>query len=260
MTTITYGFIVAACLRNESHTTSLKNCIESIKLKEESPKIVVVMDFTSSKVYVDQIVSTYPDVIFELETRHVPADMLLLHYFKEKKYFDVAITLQDSMRLKKKLPIPTNPEIDYLWYFTNHRVHWSIIEEPRTEFNISKGIKTHDDLNHYIIDNVLESSEFRKYCQVTYNNKEHWSGCFGCCCIISYEFLEKLDEKTKLINLMYNMTSNRLRRSIESLFSLACQFTKGCEIRSAIDGLYYDGFTGNNLEGEYVMKQSFDRQ
>lgn len=256
----TFGFIIAACLRNEDHVNALKGCIDSIQTLYESQKIVVIIDFSSVIGFVLPLINSYKNVLFEIDTPHVPADMLLLHYFKEKHYFDVAITLQDSMRVKKKFNVPLDDNVNYLWYFTNHRIHWSIIGEPQTDFNIKNGIKTHDDLNHYIIDNWLDEPDFKSYCVETYDIKEQWSGCFGCCCVISYDFLIKMNNKTKIIDSMMKMTSNRLRRSIESIFSLACQFTKQCEIHSAIDGLYTDGYSGHGLNGEYIYKVSFDRQ
>jgi hypothetical protein len=255
-----FGFIIAACLRTAEHAESLNSCIKSIQSNYHLPKIVVVVDFSSAKALTDMIMSTHSDVLFEVDTPHVPADMLLLSYFKEKKYFDIALTIQDSMRLKKKIEIPEHTDIHYLWYFTNHRVHWAILEEPKTDFNISNGIKTHDDLNHYVINNLLESQAFKLYCLEKYDSKYEWSGCFGCCCMISHDFLIKLDNETKILDLMHKMTTNRLRRSIESIFSLACQFTKDTEIHSAIDGLYYDGFSGNQMNGEHIQKISFDRQ
>ena len=97
-------------------------------------------------------------------------------------------------------------------------------------------------------------------CIDKYYKKDKWSGCFGCCCIISYEFLCILDNETDIINLMFNMTTNRLRRTIESLFSLACQFSLKKEIHTSLDGLYYDGINHNNFMSYHIIKKSFNRQ
>ena len=59
---------------------------------------------------------------------------------------------------------------------------------------------------------------------------------------------------------MSQMKDNRLRRAIESLFSLACQYVLKKEIYDSYDGLYYDGNYHNNFVGKFIIKRSFNRQ
>ena len=44
-----YGFIVAACLREQVHKESLSCCLNSIKQFHENISIVVVVDYTSEQ-------------------------------------------------------------------------------------------------------------------------------------------------------------------------------------------------------------------
>lgn len=254
---MTFGFIIASCIREKIHLVSLNECIKSIRTFH-SNNIIVIMDFTNNKELENIAISDNPDVIFELHTEHVPADMLFFHYFKANKYFDKAILLQDSMRLNMEMNVDDIHDIKYLWYFTNHRVHWSIIKEPVTEFNVKNNIISHDDLNMYIINNMQDNT-FKEYCLTTYYHKNEWCGCFGTCCIITHDFINKLDDKTGIIHIQKQMHDNRLRRSIESIFSLAVQFVTGRNMEDAYDGLYYDGTNGNHLHGNVIHKKSFNR-
>jgi hypothetical protein len=254
-----FGFIIAGCLREESHMISLQECLYSIQTFHPYQKCVVIVDFTSKKVLVEQVIQRFCNVIFECDTLPIPADMQLLKYFKEKKYFDTAILLQDSMRIKQVFNVEHINDVKYLWHFNNHRVHWSVIQESPTDYNKKHNIHTHDDLIHHIINNI-PNVEFSKYCKETYGKKELWSGCFGALCIITSTFLEELDDKTHIIELQLTMTTNRLRRAIESLFALACNYTLNTYIIDSYDGLYYDGIHGNNMNGTYIQKNSFDRQ
>jgi|LakMenEpi03Aug12_release.lakeMendotaPanAssembly.Ray.scaffolds.fasta_scaffold158303_2 hypothetical protein len=256
-----FGFIIATCLRTNEHVNSLHECISSIQNFHPTNIIVVVVDFTSNEEYVSDSILKFPSVIFEVNTPSVPADMLMLKYFKDKHYFSKAITLQDSMKLTSKVDISKSSGLDYLWHFTNHRVHWHIIEEPQTEFNVQQNIRTHDDLVEFCVRTMINKKDFQEYCNTIYRKKELWSGCFGCLCVIDYNTLCELDEKTGIINLMMQMKDNRLRRAIESLFSLACQYTLQKEIHTSFDGLYYDGKNyHNNFQGICVSKKSFNRQ
>ena len=254
-----FGFIVAGCLREETHYTSLYNCLQSIEQFHPTEKCVVVMDFTSISTLVNKIVEQFPNVIFELDTAHYPADMQLLKYFKKRHYFDTAILLQDSMRVTKRFHIEKIKDIQYLWHFNNHREQWTLIKEPDTDYNRTHNIVTHNDLILNVISSLPESG-FKEYCKEIYPQKQLWSGCFGCCCIMTYEFLNKLDAKTDIITLESFMITNRLRRVIESLFALACEYTLGNHIISSFDGLYYDGVIHNNMIGTHIHKVSFDRQ
>jgi hypothetical protein len=254
-----FGFIIACCLRNDKHYQSFINCIGSIQLFH-SEKIVVIVDFTSNTDYVNRAINKYPSVIFEINTPEVPADMLCLEYFKNNKYFETAIIIQDSMYLIDKIDPSHVADISYIWHFTNHRIHWSFINEPDTQFNKKNNIKTHDDLVIYCLNNFTTNNSFKTYALDLYYNKYNWVGCFGLCCIITHDFVNKLHEDTGIFDITVNMTDNRLRRAIESVFSLACVYSTGRNITSSFDGLYYDGYYHNNFKGKYIEKQSFNRE
>jgi hypothetical protein len=257
---MSFGFIVPTCLRVEDHAKSLTECIQSIQTHNPGTKIVVIVDFSSSISLVEPCIKKFPTVVFEQSHYLVPADMLTFWFFLKNKYFDRACIIQDSMRVKKSIHPNSSFDIQYLWHFTNHRIQWHTIEEPQTEYNIEHKIKVHDDLNRHVIGSFIANNGFRLYCEKNYFNKHTWSGCFGCCCFITYSFLEKMEAMTNITDIMMNMNSNRLRRSIESIFSLACQYTLGKEIHDSFDGLYFDGFKGNNMESDHIKKISFNRQ
>ena len=258
----TFGFIIPICVRNSDHKNNAVLCLESIIKYNPYNKIILIVDFTSNVMLIKSLKERYfenKSIIFEDNTKHIPADMLLLYYFRKNKYFDVAISIQDSMHLVNSFENIYTETIEYLWHFKNHILHWSNIKEPVNDFTIKNNIITHDDLILYCINNLIEVDDYKQYCNNIYYNKEKWSGCFGCCCVINYNFLCDLDDNTKIINLMSYMTTNRLRRAIESLFSLACQFYLKKEIHSSLDGLYYDGVYHNNFISHHIIKKSFNR-
>lgn len=255
------GFIVATCIRKSDHMKSLEICIQSILRFYTSEQIVIIVDFTSELSMIQQMKDTFPHIIFETDVPHVPADMLMLYFFKKNHYFDLAITLQDSMSIFEPFDVENVKDIEFLWHFTNHRLQWSVITEPQTEFNMIHNIKVHDDLNMYCITHLINNIAFKEYCTAIYFNKDKWSGSFGSLSLITYDSLIKLDKSTGIIDLMLKMNSNRLRRSIESIFALACQFYLNKEIHSSYDGLYFDGLSGGHgLVSQRIKKLTFDRQ
>ena len=256
-----FGFIVAACIRIQEHMSLLEACIKSILTFYSSNQIVVIVDFTSDPLLIQQIKDQFPSVLFETDVPKVPADMLMLYFFKKRHYFDLAITLQDSMVILEPFDVKHINDIEYLWHFTNHRLHWSAITEPQTEFNIANQIRVHDDLNMYCIHHLIDYPAFKEYCIQMYPQKDKWSGSFGCLVLITYDSLIELDNATGIIDIMLKMGSNRLRRSIESIFALACQFYLKKEIHTSYDDLYYDGLSGGHgLVSKHIKKFSFNRQ
>ena len=257
----TVGFIVATCVRTYEHMKSLEACIQSILVFYEPKQVVIIVDFTSNPSMIQIMQHQFPYVRFETDVPSVPADMVMLYFFKKNHYFDLAITLQDSMVILKRFDVEHIKDIEYLWHFTNHRLHWSTIVEPQTEFNIANNIHVHDDLNMYCIKHMIDNTAFREYCMEIYPQKEKWSGSLGSLSLIRYDALIGLDAATGIIDLMLKMNTNRLRRVIESLFGLACQFYLQKEIHSSYDDLYYDGLSGGHgLISEHIKKISFDRQ
>ena len=259
------GFLVASFLKELTHFNSLIQCVSSI-LKFHTNRVIVVFNSLSDSALTAKAIETYKDcdqVTIHVDPSHISACNLVYMYFKEHKCFDVAIILQDSMFLNCALPledIGRVPNVRFLWHFTNHRVHWSAIIEPQTEYNKTHTIITHDDLIMDAIRTYSRKPEFIKYCETAYPQKHTWVGSFGFCSIIHADFLEKLNDQTDILHILIHMNDNRQRRASESIFPLACNFVLGCpNITNSFDGLYYDGNGIPNNKGTYFSKTSFGR-
>ena len=70
-------------------------------------------------------------------------DQQVFKVLLETKLFEKAIFIQDSMILNKKLEGIDEINLKFIWHFTNHRVHWDIIKEPNTEYNVNNNINSH---------------------------------------------------------------------------------------------------------------------
>ena len=250
-----FGFLVASHLTCEEHKNCLVECIESILKFYKQYQIVVIFSGETHTYLKEQIFKLYTEIKYETATG--AASSSSLYFLKKNRYFDIAVTLQDSMTILKEFDVSAIDTVKYLWHSTNHRIHWSSIKEPETEFNIKNNIKTHDDLILYFVKNVIKDDYFRQYCLNTYMHKDMWVVCFGPCVIIRTSFLDILDSKTGLIDLMFALQNHRERRAGESLLALACQYAVNKEIHDSYDGLNTDGYSYyNKNKGEYISKSS----
>lgn len=237
----TFGFIIPSYCETDLHVSQLNRCIQSIRRFHSYEKIIIIDDYSS--IDFSFIEREFSDVQIVKSRSKGAGDMVTYSVFRDHPVFETAVIMQDSMCLEKKMDrIQSIDSINFIWYFTNHRLHWSIIEEPQDHYNIKHNIKVHDDLVVHCIDRFIEKDEFKYFAKELYFKKSKWSGCFGCSSIIKYSFLIELDEKTGIIDLLSKMNTNRLRRAAESIFAIACMYVLGEQVfEKAYDGLYYDG-------------------
>lgn len=247
-----FCFIVPTCVREDKHLNTLKECLSSIR-KHHEDLIVIIVDFTTTLT----MPSEFNNILFEYPDDKIPADMLTYDFLIKNKYAEKSLVIQDSMSLQSKVDYE-NIQFAYLWYFKNHIKEWSIIKEPQTEYNSKNHIYVHDDLVIDCIKNYTSGS-FKNFALEFYHEKEKWNGCFGCLTLINISLLEKLNQETNIIQTMKCMTNNRMRRAIESIFSIACQYTFE-DVPSSLDGLYYDGVYHNNFKTTLIRKICHDRQ
>jgi hypothetical protein len=269
-----FGFIVPTCCRNILHFNQLNRCIKSIQ--NYYPEIYIILINDSDDEF--NLIEYYKNnkyIIIKKSIIKGSADQQVFKVLLENKYFEKGIIIQDSMMLNDFLPNLDDVTIKFLWYFTNHRLHWDIIKEPLTDFNIKNNIITHTDLIKFIlINDYNEYNEFVNFSLNKLNYKNEWVGCFGNLCIIDKKTLNYMNNKINFINKFIKSNTNRERRVNESIFSLICYYCfPNKNFEDSIDGLYYDGINDNinkyistgfdNLtwccKNKYISKISFER-
>ncbi len=256
------GFLITSFIDNIDHLNCLDICIQSILQFYIQKQIVVIVSYNSNLDLISLLESKYPEIIFEKDTPKCPAICLTFYFINKNKYFKKTIVIHDSMTIRKPINVDTIEKIKFLWHFTNHRVHWHTIEEPRTEYNIMNNIKTHDDLILHMANKYIDIPEFKIFFNEIYYKKNLWVGCFGSTYILNSEFLQKLQEKTHIIELLQHFNDNRERRAAESVLAIACSYALNEHILDSYDGLYFDGINHSNHGiSEHITKRmnSFNR-
>jgi len=243
---MSFGFIIPVCIKNDIHFNQSKRCLKSIRNFYENIKIILIDDSTIQ--YTKQIEGYFKldnNIVIKESLIKGSADQQIFKVLLETELFDKAIFIQDSMILNNKLESIDEINLKFIWHFTNHRVHWDVIKEPKTEYNIKHNINSHSDL---IIHNVLrdynDNNEFQKYAINKLKTKDEWCGCFGSLCIIDKKSLNILNDNINFIDKFITASSNRDRRVNESIFSLICHFKyPENNFENSYDELYYDGYT-----------------
>ena len=241
-----FGFIIPTCCRKDIHLRQLQRCINSIRKFYPHKHIILINDSIEKYELIKEFVNDKHIRIIESYNKG-SADQQVFKVLLDTDLFDKAVFIQDSMLLNKKLENIENIDFKFIWHFTNHRIHWDIIKEPRSEYNTANNIVTHTNLiNHNILSDYGDNKEFITFALDRLKNKDKWVGCFGSLCIINKKNLIKLNNKIHFIEKFTKSVSNRDRRVNESIFSLICHYIfPENNFEDSYDGLYYDGYVSN---------------
>jgi hypothetical protein len=240
-----FCFIIPSFISSDLHGLQLKRCIGSIR-RYHNNKIFIVNDY--SELDLNKYVNSFDNIEIIQSPVKGAGDMSTYKIFSEMTDFKKAVIMQDSMTVERELEgIDHVRWMKAIWYFTCHRLHWTGIMEPETEYNLENKIRNHDDLILDCIEKFPLKETFKEYVRAIYHTKEKWSGNIGIQSVIDHQFLLDMDEATGIIEFLSHMTDNRLRRVAESVFPLACQYMISSDaFEVGYDGLYYDGINTQN--------------
>lgn len=241
-----FGFIIPTCCQNDIHFRQLNRCLDSIFKFHPNTNVILVDDSFNDLYDLNKSFESNANITIIKSCVRGSADQQVFKVFRETNLFDKAILIQDSMSLNKKLEgIDDVVGVKFLWHFTNHRVHWDIIQEKPTKYN--EITVSHTELIKLLLQkDYSEQKEFLNWALNKLDNKSEWCGCFGSCCVITREVLQELDHKTSFIDKFIEHNYHSLKQVNESIFSLMCHYaypTRNFE--DSYDGIYWDGFNVN---------------
>jgi hypothetical protein len=191
-----FGFFILRHVNSELTNNYWIYCYNSIRNFYPNNKIIIIDD-NSNYNYVTNI-NLFNTTIIQSEYPK-KGEILPYIYFLKNKLFDIAVIIHDSVFINKYIDFNINEEFKIIWDF-EHK--WDQIEDE------TKMIKSFND------ENLLKF----------YENKNLWTGCFGAMSIIKYDYLEKINNKYNLHNLI-NFIENRFnRQSFERV--IACLLLK----------------------------------
>lgn len=165
-------------------------------------------------------------------------ELLGYYYFHKTKMFSQAVIMHDSVFLLQPLPKVNDP-VKFLWHFENPP------EKVREEKAYLSMLRHHKPL------------------LTQYTHKKRWVGCFGVQSIIQLNFLEFLEEKYGIFELLLPFIKSRLdRQCIERVFALLCCVEYAALVRdpSVFGGIYQYpipwGFSFQDYRTRYAVWKS----
>jgi len=195
-----FGFIILRHIDSEETNKLWLHNILNIR-KYYRNKIYIVDDNSDEKYINDGENELYRDVKIIYSAYKKRGEILPYYYFYINNWFKKCIILHDSVFINKYIDFNKyRDDIYYLWHF-NHSYN-----NLEGENNMMKFLNHEDIIPKY--------------------DEKKWWGCFGGQTIISYDFLEKIQKKFKLFNLLKYIDNREKRMNFERIFSVLCSLLK----------------------------------
>ncbi len=233
----TFGFILLRYVNSVETNKSWIRCYNSIR-KYYNNKIIIIDD-NSNPAYLTNI-DCYNTTIINSEFPR-RGELLPYYYYIKNKFFVRAVVLHDSMEIVKYFD------------FMNINQHGGIYNNYSRLFSF--------DNKCYQIDIELfkDMSNYIKFGQQLYKfhlaNKTNLIGCFGVCYVIDYNFLQDIENKYNISNLVNYIDTRKKRMNLERFLSCLFEFHRGKSFITKND-IFGNIHKNNNL---FIKKYFYGR-
>jgi hypothetical protein len=199
-----YGFIITRHVNSEQTNKYWNQCIKLIRRLYPSKQIIIIDDNSNEEL----ISADYEYDNLTIIKSEYPArgELLPFIYFLKYKWFDNAVIIHDSVFIHKRIPfeILKYPVIP-LWH------------HPKDKENIKNQIRILGNLKN---NRTLYSKIYDKNNIFFGIDNETYDICFGCQCFINLRFLQMLEFKYKISNLINAIYCRTDRCSLERVMGL----------------------------------------
>ena len=197
-----YGFIISRHVTCSKTNRYWNNAVISIRTLYPLRKIVIIDD-NSNQSFVNAFFN-YKNVIIINSEYEKRGELLPYYYFYKYKFFKNAVIIHDSVFIRKRIAfekIIGKPVIP-LWHFDADREH---MNERR-----------------FLVKKLKNNAEISKMVSATSSFLAHkkWVGCFGVQSFINLIFLEHIENKYNLFNLLYSVKCRLDRCALERIFGV----------------------------------------
>lgn len=189
------GFIVLRHVESAKTNMYWQICYDSIRTHYPD-NMIVIIDDASDYMHVTQKNMTNTIIIQSEYPKR--GELLPYYYYAKNKWFDTAVIIHDSVFINKKIDFSVE-KFKLLWDFSHH---WDL-SRRETEF----------------INSLTDNGALHTF----HKNKRSWNGCFGCMSVVKHEYLEFIDKKHTLTNLLEHVTTRYDRMAFERVIGCILQ-------------------------------------
>lgn len=226
-----FGFIIVRNVSDKHNDRYWKECYRCIR-KFYTNKIIII-DTGSNKEFIKAIDLINCDII---ENEHPKKAMISAYYHMyNKKLFKKAVIIQDSVFLQEYIDFSEINSVKFLWHFEHNA------DQPDKELRLL---------------HLLDNSELLIN---MYYYKDLWKGCFGTMSVITYDFIDILQNKYNFINLYNIITSYEEWQALERVFAILCTIEDNnlCNKSSILGEVFQNIYRWGYTMDEYLQEKNY---
>jgi hypothetical protein len=191
-----FGFILTRHVNSEQTNKYWNHSVSLINKLYPYRKIIIIDDNSDYRYVKNE--NEYKNLEIIKSEYPKRGELLPYIYFLKNKWFDSAVILHDSTFIHKRIPFERfNYPVIPFWHF------------PYDKENLNNLLRISSHLtNNRLLKKKLFGNEINI---LGMNNLNSFNLCFGAQCFIKYNFLELIEKKYKITNLV-NAINNRLDR------------------------------------------------
>jgi len=197
-----FGFIIARHVNSEKTNKYWNNCVKLIRTLYPLKKIVIIDDNSNY----DFVNAEFDYKNLQIIQSEFPkcGELLPYYYFLKYKFFENAVIIHDSVFFHKRIDFENLNRVNVvpLWFFHSDTEN---IENTR---KIVKFLKNYIGIENKLNKNIMAIS--------LYTDK--WYGCFGVQSYINLKFLERIEQKYGISNLIKVVKCRADRCCLERIF------------------------------------------
>ncbi len=198
-----YGFIITRHVNSEKTNKYWNHCVKLLRTLYPNRQIIIIDDN-----------SDYNYVKSEFEYKNITiiqsefpkrGELLPYYYFLKYKFFNNAVIIHDSVFIHKRINFEklNGTKVIPLWFF--HPDRENIENTKRLMSNLKNNMEILNKISNFNMFSFLS---------------EKWYGCFGVQSYINLEFLEYIEEKYKITNLLQHVNCREDRCCLERIFGI----------------------------------------
>jgi len=198
----TFGFIITRHVNSEKTNRYWNQNVKLLRRLYPLRKIVVIDDNSNPTFILSDL--DYKNIEVIQSEFHGRGELLPYYYFLKYKFFKNAIIIHDSTFFHKRIAFEQLDGINVLplWHF----------------YSDSENIENTKRIVHALKNNTLISNKLSRDTNILGMPTDKWFGCFGVQSYISLSFLERIQEKYNITNLIYNVKCRADRCCLERIF------------------------------------------
>ena len=199
-----YGFIITRHVKSEETNKYWNQSVKLIRTFYPTKKIIIIDDNSNQNFVVAE--HNYDNLTILQSEYHARGELLPFIYFLKYKWFDNAVIIHDSVFIHRRIPFevfkcPVLP----LWH------------HPKDKENTHNILRI---VGHLKNSYKLYSKIYDREPNILGINSNKYNICFGCQCFINLKFLERLELKYKITNLVNAIHCRTDRCSLERVMGL----------------------------------------